>query len=598
MPRSSYSKIKLLFILIVLAGVTGFWTFFLLETDDTPTANIFNTASSFADDEMDTIVSYGKVVSSAEPDEFAQYYETMLSHQILLLEERAGIFRDKSEFVDEIAADILNDEIIIQLIRKEEDAMKYSYEIMAREELYTERELEKIEREKDALLKNEVLLNAPVATVEEGISLPDTDWENSGGKELIAGNVLPHNADMKVGATDPNSENLSVDEMVVPKITDDNKVTGDLTAKVGKFFSQIGDAFKGDDTTSMQLDSATAEKSSSADKISVPVTLDETSIVARADLPRKSSNKTDAPFREESGTQSDLNVIETDEDGENPFFKTTDESDSSVTLTTHRKTSPLESVFEKNDVIAFYGNPRTPVMGIIGQYSLEILAQKLKEFAFGYDEANGERGVIPCFYLIYGTCWKGGDIGYLETEQVVEFIEFAQKNNWLVILDHQIGKYSVKHAVSKLLPFLQYDNVHLALDPEWKTENPMKEIGSITADEINDAREQIETFLDENSIGGKRFLIIHQFNPKMIRNSSDIENSGNTVELVHSMDGFGSPDLKRQSYDRNVQLSNIPLKSFKLFSPPVIKNAGFDNPMMSPKEVLSLDPPPVLIMLQ
>lgn len=589
MPRSNSPKIKLLFILILLIGVTGFWTFFLLENETATVVNIFETTEFYDTEGVDTIVSYGKSNLPNEPDEFAQYYETVLSHQILLLEERAGIFMDKTEFVDEIATDILNEEMIIQMIREEEDAMKYSYEIMAREELYTPSELERIEREKEKLIKKEVLLNAPVATAEEVVAVPNVKLGDVSGAKSDAAKVLPHAADIKVGEEDLNSKNLIFDEVVVPKISDDNKLTGNLAAKVGNLLSQIGGAFKGED------DVATEEKASVSDKIPVPVTLDENPILARADLPRPSSDKTTAEEAEDT-PHIPTTPPETQKDAEDA--QTADAADSSIDLTTHEKSSPLESVFEKNDVIAFYGNPRTPVMGIIGQYSMEILAQKLTEFAAEYDEANGNRGVIPCFYLIYGTCWQGGDIGYLENEQVVEFIEFARERNWLVILDHQIGKYSVEHAVSKLLPFLQYDNVHLALDPEWKTENPMKEIGSITAEEINDARKQIEIFMAENGIDGKRFLIIHQFNPKMIRNSSDIENNSDTVELVHSMDGFGSPDLKRQSYNRNVQLSNIPLKSFKLFSPPVIKNAGFDNPMMSAKEVLSLNPPPVLIMLQ
>ncbi|MGL4981518.1 MAG: hypothetical protein ACRC4W_01435 [Treponemataceae bacterium] len=256
-----------------------------------------------------------------------------------------------------------------------------------------------------------------------------------------------------------------------------------------------------------------------------------------------------------------------------------------------------DSIFSNNDVIAFYGHPNSQHMGIVGQFSLPELAPQLTAYAKEYDNLNGDRGVIPALYLIYGTCWPLGEIGYLSDKTTIKYIEYALEHNWIVILDHQIGKHSVDYAVNQLLPFLEYPNVHLALDPEWRTVHPMKEIGFVTGDEINEAKRVIENYLITNNYKGKRFLVLHQFQDKMIKNRERIKKF-ERIEAVHCADGFGSPRLKKESYNRNAQAKNIPLKSFKLFTKPTIEKAGYDKPLMTPKEVLSLNPAPVLIMIQ
>ena len=236
--------------------------------------------------------------------------------------------------------------------------------------------------------------------------------------------------------------------------------------------------------------------------------------------------------------------------------------------------SKLQSVLLNNDIFALYGKPGAYTMGILGRYSPEEIEPIMNEFAATYDEVNNERGLIPAFYLIYGTCWPGGDIGILRMSTVKKYIEFAAERGWYVFIDHQIGKYTVEQAMNAILPFLKYPNVHLALDPEWHTTEPMKVIGSVTGDEINKAQEMMDKYIKENNITGRR------------------------VQLIHCADGFGSPQLKKDSYAYNALAQNIPLKSFKLFSKPTVAGAGYDQPMMTPEEVFSLNPRPYLIMYQ
>ena len=237
-------------------------------------------------------------------------------------------------------------------------------------------------------------------------------------------------------------------------------------------------------------------------------------------------------------------------------------------------------------------------MGILGRYSPEEIEPIMNEFAATYDEVNKERGIIPAFYLIYGTCWPEGEIGLLRLSTVKKYIEFAAERGWYVFIDHQIGKYTVEQAMNTILPFLKYPNVHLALDPEWRTTQPMRIIGSVTGDEINKAQEMMDKYIKENNITGRRMLVIHQFNSIMIKKRANVRSDYERVQLIHCADGFGSPQLKKDSYAYNALAQNIPLKSFKLFSKPTVAGAGYDQPMMTPDEVFNLNPRPYLIMYQ
>ena len=260
--------------------------------------------------------------------------------------------------------------------------------------------------------------------------------------------------------------------------------------------------------------------------------------------------------------------------------------------------SSLQSFLLNNDVFALYGKPNAYTMGILGQYPLDKIEEVMNKFVKAYDEANGQRGIIPAFYIIYGTCWPEGEIGILNEAVTQEYIDFAAERGWLVFLDHQIGRYSVESAMKKLLPWLKYDNVHLALDPEWHTDKPMQEIGSVTADDINLAQQMMQDYLIENNLPRRRMLVVHQFKPYMIQNRPAVRSDFERVKLIHCADGIGAPHVKKSTYASNAAATNMPLKSFKLFLKPTVAGAIYDQPLMTPEEVLALNPRPYLIIYQ
>ena len=261
-----------------------------------------------------------------------------------------------------------------------------------------------------------------------------------------------------------------------------------------------------------------------------------------------------------------------------------------------REPSP-QSILLNNDILAFYGHPQSKNMGILGRYSKEELNEKLTTLAAEYRAAGG-RNVIKAFYIIFGTVWPGGEIGIIPEQVLREYVEFCLENDILVFVDHQIGRFTPADSLKRMLPWLKYPNVHLALDPEWRTLKPMEEIGTISADEINQVQRIMEDYMIENQIPVERLLVIHQFNHVMITNREKVKSNFSKVRLVHCADGFGPPQVKRSSYAFNALASNMPIKGFKLFFNFGIPGAGYDSPILSPKEVFELKPRPYIVMYQ
>jgi hypothetical protein len=256
------------------------------------------------------------------------------------------------------------------------------------------------------------------------------------------------------------------------------------------------------------------------------------------------------------------------------------------------------SILLNNDILAFYGHPNSRNMGILGRYSKEELDARLTYLAGQYQDASGGKKVLRAFYIIYGTVWPEGDIGIIKESLLLEYIQYALEHDILVFIDHQIGRYDPVQSLKRMFPYLRYPNVHLALDPEWRTTKPMQEIGTMSADEVNRAQKALEDYMLEAGISGERMLVIHQFNWRMISNRNQVKTGSDRVRLIHCADGFGSPSVKKQSYAYNAQARNMPLKAFKLFYNFGIPGAGYDNPLLSPEEVYALNPRPYLIMYQ
>jgi hypothetical protein len=76
----------------------------------------------------------------------------------------------------------------------------------------------------------------------------------------------------------------------------------------------------------------------------------------------------------------------------------------------------------------------------------------------------------------------------------------------------------------------------------------------------------------------------------MLTNYSDIKPDPN-VQVVVTMDGFGPPELKLAQYDEYVHNQRVERAGIKLFY-------HHDAPILTPQQIVDLDPFPDLVIYQ
>jgi hypothetical protein len=247
-----------------------------------------------------------------------------------------------------------------------------------------------------------------------------------------------------------------------------------------------------------------------------------------------------------------------------------------------------------NMIVALYGRPNVKTLGTLGQQPLAQTIEKAKAKAKRYEEAWGSgKHVTPGFDLIYemATSSPGKDGKYVITlsEKVLqEYITAANRNGIAVFIDVQLGKKTPAQAVKPLLKYLKYDNVHIAVDPEFSVDNlsvrPGKKIGSITGPQINEVQEMMRDYIVANGIKDDKILLIHMFTEKMVTDKKAIQYT-DRVHLVMHLDGHGSPALKIRIYNSlytEARAAKV-VGGFKVFYKQ-------DKPRMTPRQVLGLEP--------
>jgi hypothetical protein len=254
-------------------------------------------------------------------------------------------------------------------------------------------------------------------------------------------------------------------------------------------------------------------------------------------------------------------------------------------------------------IISFYGHPNSEQMGILGEYPIDELYGKLQEQAAAYDAADPAHPTVMAFELIATVAQQSpGDDGtyvaYSGDEIIQEYVDFATAHNMIVILDLQIGWDTIPNQINLIRHWLELPNVHVALDPEFSTKAneivpndraPGEFIGEADGRDIQKAVEMLAEISTSKGIPPK-ILVLHQFESDMIYNKDQISTLPG-VDIVLDMDGFGGKDAKTGNYGHFVQQELIEYGGIKLFYKQ-------DTPLLTPEEVVALDPPALLVIYQ
>lgn len=248
-------------------------------------------------------------------------------------------------------------------------------------------------------------------------------------------------------------------------------------------------------------------------------------------------------------------------------------------------------------IVAYYGNPLSNRMGIMGSLPPDKMLAKLDSQAKTFEVADSATPVVRALELITPVAQGSpGPKGLWRQRMPDTLIDrvarLAEARSHLFILDVQVGKSTVAAELEPLVPFLKRPYVHLALDPEFSmkgSEPPGKKIGTMDAADVNVAIDLLARLVDENHLPPK-VLIIHRFTQRMLTNHEKIKRDPR-VQVVINMDGFGPPHLKLGSYKAYVYDRPVQYYGIKLF----YKN---DKPLFSASDVLRLNPIPQYIQYQ
>lgn len=261
------------------------------------------------------------------------------------------------------------------------------------------------------------------------------------------------------------------------------------------------------------------------------------------------------------------------------------------------ETNTEGGIFPNNRVLTFYGFPDNEEMGILGQYGPEDLLGRIREQAAEYEEADPSRPVLIAMEVIASVAQPEPQVdgSYLLDAPIAlldQYTEFADENDILLFFDIQIGYRTVQQEVEGLRPWLERPFVHLAIDPEFAMRDgqiPSDHVGQIDGADVTWAQNYLLDLTTELQLPPK-ILIVHQFLLSMIENKETIE-PVKGVQLVIDCDGFGTPADKRATYNAVNGAMPIEYNGVKLFY-------DQDVPLLTPDEVVELNPSPDLIIYQ
>jgi hypothetical protein len=253
-------------------------------------------------------------------------------------------------------------------------------------------------------------------------------------------------------------------------------------------------------------------------------------------------------------------------------------------------------------------------MGILGELPPDQMLALFDKEVAAWRKADPSHPVIPALHLIavvaQGTPGRDGKYRLRMTDSLINLVsDWAAKKNAILFLDVQVGHSTVQEELPRLIPFLKRPNVMLGIDPEFsmklrervgeegvpekKRSKPGDRIGTMDASDVNYAISLLSDVVKQNNLPPK-VLVIHRFTRKMLTNANQIKLDPR-VQVVINMDGWGQPWLKYDSYRAYVEAEPVQFTGFKLFYHNDTKKG---DPILTPSEVLLLNPKPLYIQYQ
>ena len=260
------------------------------------------------------------------------------------------------------------------------------------------------------------------------------------------------------------------------------------------------------------------------------------------------------------------------------------------------------SILPAKRIVAYYGNPLSKRMGALGEFPKDEMLTRLKSEVAKWQAADPATPVQPALHLIavvaQGEPGKDGTYRMIMPDKIVEQVYgWAKEAGALLFIDIQTGHDNIRTLLPRFEWILKNPDVHLGMDPEFNLggdgARPGKKIGTYDAEDINFASAYLRDLVRKYNLPPKVFTV-HRFTRNGVTNSRKIMLRPE-VQMVMHMDGWGAPWLKRDSYKAYVVAEPVQYTGFKLFYHNDTKKG---DPLLTPQEVLKLQPQPLYIQYQ
>ena len=260
------------------------------------------------------------------------------------------------------------------------------------------------------------------------------------------------------------------------------------------------------------------------------------------------------------------------------------------------------AILPNKRIVAFYGNPMSPRMGVLGEFDKDELLALLRAECRRWAKADPTTKVQPALHLIavvaQGTPGRAGMYRKLMTDDLVkEVYSWAHEAGALLFIDIQTGHDNIRSILPRFEWILKNPDVHLGIDPEFNLGPngaiPGTRIGSYDATDVNAVSAWLADLVRRYNLPPK-ILTVHRFTRNGVTNARNIVVRPE-VQIVMHMDGWGPPALKRATYRDYVASEPVQFTGFKLFFHNDTKEG---DPLMTPQDVLSLRPRPLYIQYQ
>lgn len=257
-----------------------------------------------------------------------------------------------------------------------------------------------------------------------------------------------------------------------------------------------------------------------------------------------------------------------------------------------------QTVFPGRRFVAMYGTPHYPALGILGEQNLPESIARAQGLAAQYQPLTDDV-VVPAFEIIVtvASAGAGEDGNYsneLPVDSFVPWVEAARDAGVYVLLDLQPGRTDFLTQARQYEQLLEYPNVGLALDPEWRLKPDqvhLRQIGSVGIDEVNAVQDYLAELTRTHHLPQKLF-VLHQFSLRMIADRELLDTSHPELSVLIHADGQGSQPAKAGTWAALHRGAPEGVAwGWKNF-------IDEDSPMLTPEQTYQVEPAPQLVSYQ